>query len=40
MKYRLGIDGGNINNLIYADNTMLITEESEESCLKTQHSED
>ena len=35
MKYRLGMNpGGNINNLIYADNTMLITEESEKAALK------
>ena len=31
MKYRLGMNpGGNINNLIYADNTMLIVESKKE----------
>ena len=31
MKYRLGMNpGGNINNLIYADNTMLIVENKKE----------
>ena len=35
MKYRLGMNpGGTINNLIYADNTMLIAEESEKAALK------
>ena len=35
MKYRLGMNPGeNINNLIYADNAMLITEESEKAALK------
>ena len=35
MKYRLGMNPGeNINNLIYADNAMLITEESEKVSLK------